>query len=297
MWADYRLRGGMKGTLDTFGVVEILQMLGRMRRSGTLHIECPQRLVDVHFTGGRIAETRDSTRVAADTVIGSQLLKRSLVNEQQLQAALEEQEARPRPVGTILVERGAVTETALREVLSRQIANTLVAARLEAAGTFVFVVDRDPAPADCVTVDTHAVLLDISALGGEYCLAVEMLAQPSTVLVRNGDYDTLPRNPVLMGRDEFMVLLQVDGSRTVTEITQASRLEEITVVSILGKLAEAGVVLVKAERQARTGDVAELQAHRDSVWAEVSQLLDDMVEAPAASDGGGPGGEGGLSPL
>jgi hypothetical protein len=87
----------MQGTLDTFGVVEILQILGRMRRSGTLHIECPQRLIDVHFVRGRIAETRDSTRVAADTVIGSQLLKQSLVNEQQLSIALAEQEALPRP--------------------------------------------------------------------------------------------------------------------------------------------------------------------------------------------------------
>ena len=183
-------------------------------------------------------------------------------------------------MGTILVERGAVKESALREVLSRQIANTLVAAKLEAAGSFVFVVDPAPTPVDCITVDTQSVLLDISALGGEYCLAVEMLGQPSTVLVRNGDYNTLPRNPVLMGRDEFLVLVQVDGARTVKEITESSQLEEITVVSILGKLAEAGVVLVKAERQSRAEDVGELQAHRDSVWAEVSQLLDDTFDAP-----------------
>ena len=283
----------MQGTLDTFGVVEILQMLGRMHRSGTLHIECPQRLIDVHFTGGRIAETRDSTRVAADTVIGSQLLKRALVTEQQLQAALAQQEARPRPVGTILVEHGAVAEDALREVLSRQIANTLVAAKLEAAGSFVFVVDPSPAPVDCVTVDTQSVLLGISALGGEYCLAVEMLGQPSAVLIRNGDYNSLPRNPVLMGRDEFMVLLQVDGARTVKQITQASNLEEITVVSILGKLAEAGVVLVKTDRQSRDDDAKELRAHRDSVWAEVSQLLDDIVDTPTGAGAPGAGGEGG----
>lgn len=281
----------MQGTLDTFGVVEVLQMLGRMRRSGTLHIECPQRLIDVHFVNGRIAETRDSTRVAADTVIGSQLLKRSLVDERQLQDALAEQEAQPRPVGTILVERGAIAESALREVLSRQIANTLVAAKLEASGTFMFVVDSEPAPADCITVDTQSVLLDISTLGGEYCLAVEMLGQPSTVLVRNGDYNSLPRNPVLMGRDEFMVLVQVDGARTVTEITQASHLEEITVVSILAKLAEAGVVLVKAERQSRPEDAAELQAHRDSVWAEISQLLDDIAASPEPAGQGGPAGQ------
>jgi hypothetical protein len=276
----------MQGTLDTFGVVEILQMLGRARHSGTLHIECPERLIDVHFVRGRIAETRDSTRVATDTVIGSQLLKRSLVNDTQLRDALASQEARPCPLGTLLVRAGHVDEKDLREVLSRQVASTLVAAKLETTGNFVFVVDTDPGQVDFITIDTHSVLLDISALGGEYCLAVEMLGQSNTVLVRNGDYQTLPRIPLTMGRDEFMVLAQVDGQRTVAEIGAASGLEEITVISILGKLAEAGVLLVKAERQSRAADDAELQAHRDSVWAEVSQLLDDIAEEP----GGAPAG-------
>ena len=48
-------------------------------------------------------------------------------------------------------------------------------------------------------------------------------------------------------------------------------------VSILGMLAEAGVVLVKAEKQTRAEADAELKAHRDSVWAEVSSLLDDLA--------------------
>jgi hypothetical protein len=289
----------MQGTLDTFSVVEILQMLSRARHSGTLHIECPQRLVDVHFMQGRIAETRDSTRVAADTVIGTQLLKRGLVNETQLREALAIQEARPRPLGTLLVERGCLVENDLREVLSRQVANTLVAAKVETSGSFIVVVDDDPGPVDFITIDTHSVLLEISALGGAYCLAVEMLGQANTVLVRNGDYNSLPRNPLLMGRDEFVVLVQVDGHRTVKEITTAAGLEEVTVINILGKLAEAGVVLVKAERQGRAGDDAELQAHRDSVWAEVSQLLDDIAEAPAsaaADPGRGPAADRGVPP-
>jgi hypothetical protein len=271
----------MQGTLDTFSVVEILQMLGKTRLSGTLHIECPQRLIDVHFVRGCIAETRDSTRVTTDTVIGSQLLKRSLVNEQQLNEALAEQERNPRPVGTILVGNGVVAEEDVREVLSRQIANTLVAAKVETTGDFVFVTDHHAAKVDFITVDTQPVLVDISSVGGDYCLAVEVLGQANTVLVRNADYDSLPRNPMTVGRDEFMVLAQVDGQRTVREITAASRLEEITVISILGKLAEAGVLLVKAERQTRAEADQELQAHRDSVWAEVSSLLDGLAGAGA----------------
>jgi Domain of unknown function (DUF4388) len=280
MNADYRLGVIMQGTLDTFGIVEILQMLGRTRRSGTLHIECPQRLIDVHFAHGRIAETRDSTRVTADAVLGSQLLKRSLVSEAQLSETLHQQEANPRPLGTLLVENGYLLERDLRDVLSRQVANTLVAAKVETSGSFVFMIDDHPRAVDFVTIDTQSVLLDISALGGEYCLAVEVLGQSNAVLVRNGDYNTLPRNPLFMGRDEFMVLVQVDGHRTVAEIGAASGLEEITVISILGKLAEAGVLLVKAERQSRASDDAELQAHRESVWAEVSLLLDHIAEQP-----------------
>jgi hypothetical protein len=276
----------MQGTLDTFGVVEILQMLGRARRSGTLHIECPERLVDVHFVHGRIAETRDSTRVITDTAIGSQLLRRALVNEAQLRDSLALQETAPRPLGTLLVEAGHVSEADLRDVLSRQVANTLVAAKLETAGAFVFVADAEAAEVDFITIDTHSVLLDISALGGEYCLAVEVLGQSNTVLVRNVDYAMLPRGSMLMGRDEFLVLALVDDRRTVADITAASRLEELTVVSILGRLAEAGVLLVKAERQSRAEDAAELRAHRDSVWAEVSLLLDDIADDAQAGEPG-----------
>jgi hypothetical protein len=276
----------MQGTLDTFGVVEILQMLGRARRSGTLHIECPERLVDVHFVHGRIAETRDSTRVITDTAIGSQLLRRALVNEAQLRDSLALQETAPRPLGTLLVEAGHVSEADLRDVLSRQVANTLVAAKLETAGAFVFVADAEAAEVDFITIDTHSVLLDISALGGEYCLAVEVLGQSNTVLVRNVDYAMLPRGSMQMGRDEFLVLALVDDRRTVADITAASRLEELTVVSILGRLAEAGVLLVKAERQSRAEDAAELRAHRDSVWAEVSLLLDDIADDAQAGEPG-----------
>ena len=152
---------------------------------------------------------------------------------------------------------------------------------------------------DFITIDTHAVLMDISSLGGDYCLAIEVLGQANTVLVRNRDYETLPRHSMTMGRDELYVLAQVDDHRTVREITAATSLEEITVVSVLGMLAEAGVVLVKAEKQTRAEADVELKAHRDSVWAEVSSLLDDISGEASGdeADGGEPApGEGAPAP-
>src|SRR5664280_535188 len=278
----------MHGTLDTFSVVEVLQMLGRVRRSGTLHIECAERQIDVHFVQGRIAETRDSTRVYADTVLGSLLIKRSLVNEAQLDQALREQETDPRPIGTILVERGFVDEDDLRDVLSRQVANTFLAVKTTAAsGTFMFVSDDAAEAVDYITIDTQRVLIEVSSVGSDYVAAFELLGAGNTVLIRNRDYETLPRHAVIMARDEFHVLALIDDERTVSEVADASHLEEVTVISILGKFCQARVLLTAGDHPPTPLADRELRTHRDSVRDEVSRI-GEPVASPIAPPESGP---------
>lgn len=238
----------MEGTLEAFGAVEMLQMLGRMKLSGTLHIECPQRRIDIRFVRGGIAETRDSERSSVGTVLGRLLVERALVTEEELARVLAQQEADPRPLGTFLVERGLVHEHDMREVLSRQIANTVLAARFETHGVFRFATDEHPPETDVIAIDTHAVLLEISALGGECRLAVEVLAHGDTVLVR-GEQRSLPGGWV-PSDDAAQVLAQVDGLRTVRDLVAGSAMEAMTVISILGRLIECGALLVRAGRQA-----------------------------------------------
>ena len=277
----------MHGTLDTFSVVEVLQMLGRVRRSGTLHIECAERQIDVHFVQGRIAETRDSTRVYADTVLGSLLMKRSLVSEAQLDQALREQETDPRPIGTILVERGFVNEDDLRDVLSRQVANTFLAVKTTAAsGTFMFVSDATAEAVDYITIDTQRVLIEVSSVGSDYVAAFELLGAGNTVLLRNRDYETLPRHAVVMARDEFHVLALIDDERTVSEVADASHLEEVTVISILGKFCQARVLLTAADYPSTPLADRDLRAHRDSVRDEVSRIGEPA--SPVATPESGP---------
>lgn len=261
----------MEGTLDTFGVVEMLQLLGRTKLSGTLHIECPERLIDVRFLHGRIAETRDSTRARTGSVIGRQLVRHGLLDERRLAEALTEQEVKPRPLGTLLVDRGFVAEAELRDVLSRQVANTLMAARVETSGDFLFVRDWQPSAVDFITIDTQSVLLDISTLGGEYCLAVEILGEDGTILVRN-DYQG--QDDVGRDQDEAKVLAKVDGRRTVRDLVNAAGLEEITAIRVLGRLVEDGVLLVKLSLQADQQSDPVLRSHRDLVWTEVSRLFE-----------------------
>ena len=78
-----------------------------------------------------------------------------------------------------------------------------------------------------------------------------------------------------MGREEFMVLMQVDGRRTVAEIDAASGLEEITAISILGRLVEAGVLLVRAEGRSRAeGPVAGEPAAEEELAGRAGGTID-----------------------
>ena len=104
-----------------------------------------------------------------------------------------------------------------------------------------------------------------------------MLAQSNPVLVHNGDYRTLPRNLLAFGRDELLILMQVDGRRTVAEIDDASGLEKVTALSILGKLVEAGALLIKSERQSRAGEsAADARAARTEPAARDGGTIDQV---------------------
>ena len=152
---DYRLRGSMQGTLDTFGVVEILQILGRMRRSGTLHIECPQR---PHRRPLR--RTGASPRRA--TPPGSPPTPSSAVSSSSGRWSTSSS-SRP-PWTSRRCGRGRSAPSSSTTARSRRAPCARCSRGRSPTrwwppssrppGQFVFVVDADPQPVDFITVDT-----------------------------------------------------------------------------------------------------------------------------------------------
>ncbi len=114
----------------------------------------------------------------------------------------------------------------------------------------MFVIDDSAEPVDYITIDTQSVLIEVSSVGADYVAAFELLGAANTVLIRNRDYETLPRHALAMGRDEFHVLALIDDRRTASEVAGASHLEEVTVISILGKFCQAKVLLATADGRA-----------------------------------------------
>ena len=109
------------GKLDLFKLPDLLQIISGNRKTGRLALTRRDSQAVIVFRSGKIIYAA-STSAARET-LGSLLLCRQLVTEEELGQALEIQHtaAEEKRLGTILVEGGMLDEEALRRVITGQI--------------------------------------------------------------------------------------------------------------------------------------------------------------------------------
>ena len=109
----------MKGKLQEFNPGELIQLFGLLGKSGSLILERSEREGLIVFRKGRIIYAA-SPSVREN--LGSLLLARKLISEDQLMEALElkDREAETRRLGNILVEMGVLSQQMLEEVIQEQ---------------------------------------------------------------------------------------------------------------------------------------------------------------------------------
>lgn len=108
------------GKLDKFKLPDLLQIISGNRKTGRLSLTRRDSQGVIVFRAGKIIYAASS---AARETLGSLLLCRQLLDEEELARALEIQhgDSEEKRLGTILVEHGLLSEDALRGVIARQI--------------------------------------------------------------------------------------------------------------------------------------------------------------------------------
>jgi hypothetical protein len=108
------------GKLDQFKLPDLLQIISGNRKTGRLNLTRRDSQGVIVFRSGNIIYAASS---AARETLGSLLLCRQLIGEEDLARALElqHQASEEKRLGTILVESGMLSEEALRKVINRQI--------------------------------------------------------------------------------------------------------------------------------------------------------------------------------
>lgn len=108
------------GRMEDLELTELFHVLSLFKKSGSLTLRCQGKTGVFGFRAGKIVHAANGQK---RPTLGNLLLERKLIDQQQLEAALEEQNSTTgwRKLGAILVERGLVSAERIEGLIREQL--------------------------------------------------------------------------------------------------------------------------------------------------------------------------------
>jgi hypothetical protein len=227
----------LEGTLDAFGLPDILQLLAFTRKTGALRLSAPPAEGVVRVRDGAIcAATSDSSRqVLARRVVGA-----GLVGDDSLREAVRAAAEGERGVVAALLAEGALEVDAVLPLAAEQATDAVGELLRWTSGEFSFVVDdADP--------DALPLQLPVDEVVAEGQRRLSVWAELSAVIPSPEVALALavaPTEEPHCSREEWGLLALVDGIRTVHEIVALLGRSEFTTMRSLAALVSRGLLVV-----------------------------------------------------
>jgi len=232
----------LRGSLEVFGLADILQLIQFQRKSGILTLEGEKDKVKLFFMGGDIVGASSKKR-HEDMRIGKVLLKRGALKDDDLQSALEEQRRTGKALGSILVGKGVVDREYIKEVLTSQISEIVLQLFSWERGTYEFIpqaITHDSV-ADKeipITLDTQQLLMEGLRILDEWSLFEGKLTLDTVLIKKASEVADL-------SEEEQEILSLADGENDLSTIIDISGKDGFTVAKILSSLMGKGIVELK----------------------------------------------------
>jgi len=225
----------LEGSLKEFGLADILQLIYFQRKTGILTLEGRMDRVRLMFYEGHIisAETK---RKSESNQLGRLLLKKGLIKEENLQKALEQQQATGEKLGSILIKNGAADKEQLQEILTEQITQTVINLFSWKDGNYEFSPQGVPIDKSLpVALDTQHILMEGLRIVDEWSL-IEGKLTPDTI------FKTTGKTVAGLSPDEEEILGLVDAESDVSTIIDSSRSHNFQTSKALVSLLEKGLI-------------------------------------------------------
>jgi hypothetical protein len=227
----------LTGSLSTFPITDLLQWLGGAGKTGTLHVERGRTVRLIEMKNGRVIGCSSDDPPHR---LGQFLLSRHKITEEQLRAALAEQQTSGRFLGQILVDSGAITAADLSDHLESKAEETIFSVFDWADATFRFeegeLSETNPFP---VVLRVEDVLLRGLKRFDEMSRIRKVLHDPGIVL----RYTEKPPGPeIFKNRMARSMYSAIDGERSIAEILLLVRGSDYIVYKFLFELHRNGYV-------------------------------------------------------
>ncbi len=236
----------LQGQIETFGISEIFQLISHQDKTGTLEISSSEFGAKLRFLDGNLVEAWSDKRTPAE-LIGALLVRAGLITPVQLGHALDMQRQNLRRIGDILIRIGALRISEFREMLLLQHRETVYRVLQLQRGSFRFL----PEPVEIEEGVSAPMELDTLLMEGfrqidEWPKVRAKVPSDRTVYTRVKEALV----PGDLTSEEARVLPMIDGTHTVRELIDLSRLGEFNAWQAIANLFERGLLTpVRATRR------------------------------------------------
>lgn len=252
----------LEGSLRDFGLADILQLIYFQKKTGVLVLSGALDSVRISFFDGNVVSAESRKRIE-ESRVGKILVKKGVIRDEDLRAALEEQRSSGGKVGDILLKKGLVKKEDMRDTLVSQMTETVVQLFSWKEGTYEFQLKQVTMNQDIpVTLDTQHLLMEGLRVLDEWSL-VEGKITLDTVFSKTG------RTADSLTDAEESLLSFIDGENDVSIIIDLSGVDDFEASKVLVSLMERDIIEPVTVSAVVTEAVTLLPEVRERPWARV----------------------------
>lgn len=229
----------LEGTLQDFALVDILQLVGMQRKTGTLSLNRRDETITVLLQDGMVVWASPESAVFEKT-LGRILVRRGQISSERWEEARQLHTRKGHSLIPFLGAGQWVSPQDLERVVQREVLETLyrVLRWREGKYTFVSQTEVDLSKGQISPVGTETVLLEAVRQMDEWPLVEQRLPSPDLVVRRKGRL--VDREKV--APEALEVLELVDGTRTAREIAELCDFGEFDAYKSITDLVGNGVL-------------------------------------------------------
>ncbi len=251
----------LEGTLRDFSLADIFQLIGLQRKTGVLTLRSKEDTVTVTFLDGKVVGA-DSLDRRLENRLGSVLIRTGYLTQDQLTRALEIQKETLQRLGFILTHYGIISADSLREAIQLQLTQIVYRLFRWHDGDYHFSqettieYDRD----NVTPISAESILMEGARMIDEWPIIEKRirsydmifrkkLTDQEIVVVGAEDADEVDfdgtsakkrrgafTETIRITQEEKSIYAMVDGTMTVGEIIEVSRLPEFDTTKALYEL-------------------------------------------------------------
>ena len=243
----------LQGSLDEFGLIEILQMMGLGNMTGALHLRRSDGRTGIIYVYDGMLATCTELNTDALT-LGHVLQQLGMATDEQLDGAygLQTQNPLGKRIGELLVEYRVITPEQLNDALRTQVLWTVRELAQWKEGTYEFLPGEHlPDETIPLRIDVTRVLMEVLRFTQEWEELQPYL--PDGMRTRLEMAFDIPRGPLLrFDVNTWRAISRVNTYRTIRNIASAIRQPELEVARVLAPQVERAL-LVPVESGSQPG--------------------------------------------